>query len=224
MVLRPARITLASAQLAVPQGVIGYVEGSGDSVAADLAHVGARVEQLDDETLRSGSLSRFAAIVVGIRAYNTRVVLRSAHARLMSYVAQGGVVVVQYNTHSGISPLELPVGPYPLEIGRDRVTDEHAVMKAIDPRDALLARPNRIVPADYDGWVQERGLYFAAKWDERYRPVFEIADPNEPASRGSTLVARYGRGRYVYTGLSFFRQLPAGVVGAYRLLLNFLSR
>ena len=224
LVLRPSKVRLAAAELVLPKGRIGYIEGSGDTLVEDLAHVGVQVTTLDDETLRSGSLTSFSAILVGIRAYNTRSVLRTAHARLMRYVEQGGTLVVQYNTHSSFSPLDQVIGPYPLELGRDRVTDEKAEMRAITARDPLLMGPNRIGPKDFEGWVQERGLYFASKWDERYRPVFEMADPGEAPVQGSTLVAKHGRGRYIYTGLSFFRQLPAGVVGGYRLLLNFLSR
>lgn len=224
VVLRPAKLRAVKLVSKIPKGVVGYIEGSGDSVASDLAHIGLRVEALDDATLRAGVLSRFAAIVVGIRAYNTRASLRSAHAALMRYVEQGGTLVVQYNTHSGFSPLTLPVGPYPLELGRERVTDETAELTALEPKHPLLTRPNRITEADFAGWVQERGLYFASKWDARYLPLFEAGDPGEPRSKGSLLVAKHGKGRYVYTGLSFFRQLPAGVPGAYRLLVNLLAR
>lgn len=224
IVLRPAKVRLARVRAKLPKGTIGYIEGSGDTVASDLAHVGLAAEVLDERMLSTGALDRFAAIVVGIRAYNTRATLIAAHPRLMRYVEQGGTVVVQYNTHSGQSPLTTPIGPYPLELGRDRVTDETAAMTPLDPAHPLLTRPNRLGASDFAGWVQERGLYFASKWDERYQPVFSTADPGEPPSQGSLLVARHGKGRYVYTGLAFFRQLPAGVPGAYRLFLNLLAR
>jgi LmbE family N-acetylglucosaminyl deacetylase len=224
VVLQPAALRLVPLTLALPPGPIGYIPGSGDTVADDLAHVGFTVQVLDDETLRSGDLSRYAAIVVGIRAYNTRVALRGGgHERLMRYVEGGGTLVVQYNVNNRFSPLGDAIGPFPFTIGRDRITDETAAMEAVDPASPLLQTPNRIEPADFDGWVQERGLYYAATWDDRYLPVFRSADPGEPPLLGGMLVARHGRGRYIYTGLSFFRQLPAGVPGAYRLFANLLA-
>jgi hypothetical protein len=224
VVLQPATLRLVPLALRLPSGTIGYIPGSGDTVADDLADVGLTVETLDDETIRTGDLHRLAAIIVGIRAYNARDVLRSAHARLMRYVEEGGTLVVQYNTSSERDPLTIPVGPFPLTIGRGRVTDERAAMEPVTLAVPILHAPNRIVAADFDGWVQERGLYFAETWDERYQPVFRAADPGEEPLLGGTLVAQVGKGRYVYTGLAFFRQLPAGVPGAYRLLANLIAR
>ncbi|HKP63380.1 MAG TPA: PIG-L family deacetylase [Polyangiales bacterium] len=224
VVLQPAHVKLSPLALTRPRGLVGYVEGSGDTIAADLSHVGVQVELLSDATLLEGDLGRYAAIVLGVRSYNTRDVLPRVHARLSHFVEAGGTLVVQYVTRSTLSPLDAPVGPYPLDIGRGRVTDETAEMRALDPKARILHAPNAITSADFAGWIQERGLYFAERWDAHYQPVFELADPGEPAQRGSLLVARHGRGRYVYTGLSFFRQLPAGVPGAYRLFLNLISR
>jgi len=224
LVLQPARVKLVPIALSVPKGIIGYVDGSGDTVADDLAHVGATVERLSDAQLESADLSRYAAIILGIRAYNTRPALRGTQARLMRYVEQGGNVVVQYNTNSRWDVLDAPLGPYPLEIGRDRVTDEGAEMVASDPKHPLLRTPNALVPADYDGWVQERGLYFAGKYDAKYTPIYRIADPDEKPLTGALIVARHGKGQHIYTGLAFFRQLPAGVPGAYRLLANLIAR
>lgn len=223
VVLQPAALSLVPLALKVPKGRFGYVQGSGDTVGADLAHVGMTVETLDDEMLQGADLDRYAAIVVGVRAYNTRPALRSAHARLMRYVEQGGTVVVQYVTNNRLAPLDVPIGPYDLTIGRDRITDERAAMTAVNPKHPVLRTPNEIGPADFEGWVQERGLYYAEKWDARYEPVFRAADPDEKPLDGGLLVARYGKGRYVYTGLAFFRQLPAGVPGAYRLFANLLG-
>lgn len=223
IVLQPAALRLVPLRIALPAGLVGYIAGSGDTVADDLAHVGLGVAPLDDATLRSGDLSRYRAIVVGIRAYNTRPALQAAHQRLMQYVADGGTLVVQYNTNNRLAPLAIPIGPYPITIGRERVTDERAAMEAVTPGDPLLHTPNQIGAADFDGWVQERGLYYAEQWDERYRPLFSSHDPDEAPLLGGTLVADYGKGRYVYTGLSFFRQLPAGVPGAYRLFANLLA-
>jgi len=222
-VLRPAQLRAARVDLALGTGLIGYIEGSGDTVAADLEHVGYRVERLDDAILSSGDLERYAVIVVGIRAFNSRPSVLRAHSRLMRYVEQGGRLVVQYHTHSTWDPLPGPIGPYPLELGRGRVTDETAAVNAIDPDHRLLQAPNRLTPADFSGWVQERGLYFGETWDERYTPLLTMADPDEEPLQGSLLVAPHGAGTYIYTGLSFFRQLPAGVPGAYRLLANLLA-
>ena len=222
-VLQPASLRLVPLSVRLPAGLVGYVAGSGDTVMADLAHIGVRVQQIDEETLRNGDLSRYAAIVLGIRAFNTRPVLRAVRHQMMSYVEQGGTLVVQYNTYDRWSQLDFDIGPYPLTIGRGRVTDESAEMLAVDPEQPVLKHPNPIGPDDFVGWVQERGLYFAHSWDERYQPVFRVADPGELPLLGGLLVARYGRGRYVYTGLAFFRQLPAGVPGAYRLFANLIG-
>ncbi|HET9300126.1 MAG TPA: hypothetical protein VFO11_09275, partial [Candidatus Polarisedimenticolaceae bacterium] len=223
VVLQPSTARAVPLDLQVPDGRIGYVMGSGDSVADDLIHVGAQVELLDDEALQSGDLSRFSAIVTGVRAYNTRQALRAAHDRLMRYVEDGGTMVVQYNTQSRLGPLESRIGPFPLELGRGRVTDERAAMTALVPQHELLLKPHRMGSADFEGWVQERGLYFGEKWDPRYTAIFAAADPGETPLQGSLLFATHGRGRYVYTGLAFFRQLPAGVPGAYRLFLNLIG-
>ena len=222
-VLQPARVRVVPLKSGIPEGLIGYVEGSGDTVAEDLAHLGLRVEVLDDGELRTRDLSRFRAIVIGIRAYNTRDVLRSQHERLMRYVEGGGTVVVQYNTQSRLGPLEGQIGPYPLEIGRGRVTDEKAAMTVLAPGHELVTTPNRIDASDFDGWVQERGLYYASTWDDRYVPIFAAADAGEDPIKGGLLFAKHGKGRYVFTGLSFFRQLPAGNPGAYRLFINLLG-
>jgi LmbE family N-acetylglucosaminyl deacetylase len=223
VVLRPAATKLVPLALSVPTGRIAYVRGSGDSVAEDLAHVGLAVEELDDATLRGGDLDRFAAVVLGIRAYNTRPAVRAAHERLMAYVERGGTVVVQYNTQNRLSDVGGAIGPFPLEIGRERTTDETAQPQFPDAKHPVLLGPNRLGPEDWQGWVQERGVYFAAKWDARYKPVLRFADPNEAPVEGALLVASHGKGRYVYTGLAFFRQLPAGVPGAYRLFVNLLG-
>lgn len=223
-VLQPASLRLSPLQVELPKGRIGYLQGSGDSIAEDLAHVGVQVEAIDDEQLRTGDLDRFAAIVVGIRAYNTRPAVIANHDRLMRYAEGGGVVVVQYVTVSRWQPLDVPVGPFPLEIGPGRITDETAEMIPLDENEPLLHTPNRLTAADFDGWVQERGLYFASKWDPRFRPLFRAKDPGEDPQDGGTLIADLGKGRYVYTGLAFFRQLRAGVPGAYRLFSNLVSK
>jgi LmbE family N-acetylglucosaminyl deacetylase len=203
-------------------GQIGYVMGSGDEVPEALRQVGYNVTLLSDEEIEAGDLSRFDAVITGVRAYNTRAALRRQQKRLMEYVERGGTLVVQYNTPD--RTLEgAQVGPYPFKLTQDRVTDESAALTLLAPTDALLNAPNRITPEDFSGWVQERGLYFASDWDARYTPLFASHDPGEQDSKGSTLVAHYGRGTYVFTSLAFFRQLPAGVPGAYRLFVNMIS-
>jgi hypothetical protein len=218
-VLRPASVQLVPLQLKLPAGRIGYVRGSGDSIPDDLTHVGFTVDLLDDETLRTGDLARYPTIILGIRAYNTRDAVRASHARLMAYVEHGGNLIVQYNTVGDTGP----VGPYPLEITHDRVTDETAAPTLLDPKDPAFTTPNKIGPADFDGWVQERGIYFGGKWDAKYKPLLRFNDPGEGPLDGALLVARYGKGHYTYTGLVLFRELPAGVPGAYRLLANLIA-
>jgi LmbE family N-acetylglucosaminyl deacetylase len=201
---------------------IGYVMGSGDEVPEALRQVGYDVTLLSDEDLESGDLSRFDAVITGVRAYNTRAVLRRQQKRLNDYVERGGTLVVQYNTPD--RTLEgAQVGPFPFKLTQERVTDEAAAINVLAPADALMSAPNRITDEDFKGWVQERGLYFASDWDARYTPLFASHDPGEQDSKGSTLVARVGRGTYVFTSLAFFRQLPAGVPGAYRLFVNMIS-
>ena len=141
--------------------------------------------------------------------------------RLFDWVEAGGTLVVQYNT--SFEQVTDRLGPFPLKLGRDRVTDEESKVTLLAPEHPLLTTPNRIGPADFEGWVQERGLYFPATWDERYTPLLGMADPGEKESKGALLAARHGKGTYVYTGLSFFRQLPAGVPGAIRLFANLVS-
>lgn len=227
LVLRPLHLRVASLKLATEArdaALLGYIDGSGDTVASDLEHVGYRVERIDDAALLAGDLGQYSAIIVGIRAFNSRPALQRAHPRLMTYVEAGGTVVVQYQTHSAWAPLAAQIGPYPLELGSGRVTDETAEVVAVDREHPLLRAPNPLGAEDFAGWVQERGLYFGQTWDERYTPLFAIADPGEEPQHGATLVASHGRGRFVYTGLAFFRQLPAGVPGAFRLLANLIGQ
>ncbi len=227
----PRRTVLSSASLAITPialsrgetQTIGYLPGSGDTVAESLDAVGYTVETLDEATIDGGDLSRFDAIVLGIRAYNTRPGLVRLHAPLMDYVAAGGRLIVQYNTNSRWRTLEGPIGPHPFHISRDRVTDEAAPLRFVDPDHRVLQHPNPIGAADLQGWVQERGLYFADSWDPAYETVFSANDPGEAPTEGALLIAQHGEGVFVYTGLSFFRQLPAGVPGATRLFANLLA-
>jgi LmbE family N-acetylglucosaminyl deacetylase len=223
-VRQPSEAALVPFALTTKVKRLGYIPGPGDRVAESLAAVGYEVTLLPEERLASEKLERFEAILVGVRAFNANPRLGVHRERLLKYVEGGGRLVVQYNTNSRVGPLTTFVGPYPLEIGRERVTDETAVMTPVTPNDALLSTPNRLGAADFEGWVQERGLYFASSWDEHYRPVFAMNDAGEQPLKGGLLVTRHGKGVFVYTGLAFFRQLPAGVPGAYRLLANLLAQ
>jgi LmbE family N-acetylglucosaminyl deacetylase len=207
---------------------IGYIPGPGDEVPAALRQIGYEVTLIGDEVLArltagSSALARFDAIVIGVRAYNTNEKLRLAQPALTAYVQAGGTLVAQYNTNNRLAPLTTPIGPFPFEIGRERVTDENASVEFLLPDQRILNFPNRITERDFDGWIQERGLYFASTWDPRYQAVLGMGDPGEPALAGGILVARHGKGVFIYTGLAFFRQLPAGVPGAFRLFANLLA-
>jgi LmbE family N-acetylglucosaminyl deacetylase len=200
----------------------GYIVGAGDEVPAALTQLGYSVELLSDEQLETGDLSRFNVIIAGIRAYNTREKLRSANGRLLEYVRQGGRYIVQYNTRQQSENSQ--IGPFPFTITQDRVSVEDAPVRFSRPDHPVLTQPNKITTSDFEGWVQERGLYFAGAWAAAYETPLECHDPGEDPKVGGLLYARYGKGYYVYTGLSFFRQLPAGVPGAYRLFANLLSQ
>jgi LmbE family N-acetylglucosaminyl deacetylase len=217
----PAEARLVRADVRRAGTAVGYVEGSGDEIPAALEEMGYRVTPLGDDEIESGSLSGFDAIVIGIRAYNTRPRLVALRDRLLRYVEGGGVLVVQYNTVE--ESLDDRIGPFPFRISRDRVTVEEARVRFPNPAHDLLRKPNRIDARDFDGWVQERGLYFAGPWDAKYETVLSMNDPGEKPMEGSLLYARHGNGVFIYTGLSWFRQLPAGVPGAYRLFANLVS-
>lgn len=219
----PATAVFSAFPVAVAPGLrVGYVEGAGDVGPEALAQLGVAVDLLDEAALSSRDLTPYSAIVTGIRAYEVRPELATANARLLEYVAGGGTLIVQYNKQ------EYPAGdfaPYPVTMaGRaGRVTDEGSPVRFLAPEHPVLAAPNRIGPGDFEGWVQERGLYFLEQWDDRYTPLLELMDPGEDWQRGSLLVTEYGRGRFAWVALSLFRQLPQAVPGAYRLLANLVS-
>lgn len=200
---------------------IGYIEGAGDVVPESLEQIGYNVAKLKPEDITVETLSRFDAIVVGIRAYNILDEMKFKQQLLFDFVEQGGNMIVQYNTSRGIKVDQL--APYELKLSRDRVTDEHAEVRLLNPEHPLLNYPNKITQKDFDGWVQERGLYFPGTWGKEFTPILSVNDKGETAKDGSLLVAKYGKGHYIYTGLSFFREFPAGVSGAYRLFANMLS-
>ena len=220
---RPSAATVNAFEVNVPQGLrVGYVEGAGDAIPDALRQLGIEPVLLDEAALAEGDLSPFDVILTGIRAYEVRPDLVARNDRLLGYVKDGGTLIVQYNKY------EFPEGnfaPYTVSMARphDRVTDESAPVRLLDPSHPILSMPNRISDQDWEGWVQERGLYFLNSWDPQFTPLLEMADPGEEPLRGALLVAPYGEGTYVYTGLSLFRQLPEGVPGAYRLLANLVA-
>ncbi len=220
---RESAIALTSLDLRLPAlKAVGYVRGASDRVPEALAAVGVPIHVLTPAELDHGDLGAFDAIVVGSRAYETDPALARANSRLLEYLQGGGLVLVQYQQYPFI---EGGFAPAKLEIAQphDRVTDEKGKVTPLDLRHPIFTTPNPIGEADWDGWIQERGLYFAHSWDAAYTPLLEMADPGGPPQRGGLLVATVGKGRYVYTGLAFFRQLPAGVPGAYRLFANLLA-
>lgn len=201
---------------------VAYVPGAGDAVADAITALGLQVDVLDERAISAADLSLYDVVVLGIRAYETNLALVSSNDRLLGWVRAGGTLISQYQQYRYF---EGNFAPYPLSarFPHDRVSDESAPVELLVPEHALFVRPNRITPEDFEGWVQERGLYFAHEWDARYRPLLQTADPGEAPQRGALLVAPYGEGLYVYTGLALFRQLPAGLPGAFRLLANLLS-
>jgi len=223
-VLRAATIRAVPVALRAGGRRIAYLPGAADEVPQSLRQVGYDVTVLDERALAEADLTTFDAVIAGIRAFNVHPWLRHHHDRLMDYVAQGGRYLVQYVVSNRFRPLvDTPIGPWPFTIERVRITDPAAELRFFDPQHPALTTPNRLGPADFDGWVQERGLYFATEWDPRYQLLFEAHDPGEEALPGGALIARHGAGVFVYTGLAFFRQLPEGVPGAYRLLANLLA-
>lgn len=202
---------------------IGYIAGAGDEVPAALQQIGYQVTMLN-QTDFAKDLSVYDAIIVGVRAYNTEDWLKFAQEKLMEYVKNGGNVVTQYQTNAFFGTTKIKdLGPYSFSIGRGRVTDEKAEVKILNANHPLLTTPNKISEKDFEGWIQERGLYFADKWAKEYETVFSMHDASETEQEGSVLYAKYGKGNFVFTGLAFFRELPAGVSGAYRLFANMIS-
>lgn len=220
---QPALQRASVVDVTVPQGLkIGYVMGAGDDIPTVLRQLGLDVTLLSPDDVGHGDLSRFGTIVLGIRAYDTREDVTKNNQRLLDYVRNGGTLLVQYNT----SPGDFNGGhylPYPADLSRERVTVEQAPVTILDPQSPVFHYPNPITEHDFDGWVQERGLYFMDQWDSHYTPLLAANDPDQPPQKGGLLVAQFGKGYYIYAGYAFFRQLPFGVPGAIRLYVNLLS-
>jgi LmbE family N-acetylglucosaminyl deacetylase len=200
---------------------IGYIPGAGDDVPESLQQIGYSVKILSEPDISTKNLAQFSAVVLGIRAYNTQERIANWLPELFAYVKAGGVVIAQYNTLADLKTEQL--APYSLEISRDRVTDENVDVRILAPNHPLMTFPNKITSKDFEGWVQERGLYFPKKWDPAWTQILSCNDPREKPLDGGLLVAKLGKGFFIYTSYSWFRQLPAGVPGAYRLFANMLS-
>ncbi len=220
---QPALQRASVVEVKVPPGLkIGYVMGAGDDIPTVLRQVGLDVTLLGPDDIEHGDLNRFGTIVLGIRAYDTRDDVKKNNQRLLDYVRNGGTLLVQYNT----SPSDFNSGhytPFPAQLSRERVTVEEAPVTILDPQNPVFHYPNQITARDFDGWVQERGLYFMDQWDPHFTPLLASNDPGQPPQKGGLLLAQYGKGYYMYAGYAFFRQLPFGVPGAIRLYVNLLS-
>ena len=198
---------------------IGYIKGAGDAIPESLRQIGYEVALINPLEINEKNLLSYGAIVLGIRAYNVVEELKFKQKYLLAYVENGGTLIVQYNTNRGVNV----AAPFELDLSRDRVTDEFSEVRILAKEHSLLNFPNKITSDDFKGWVQERGLYFPGTWSKEYTPILSMNDKNETPKNGSLLIAKYGKGNYIYTGLSFFRELPAGVSGAYKLFANMLA-
>ena len=204
-------------------GVIGYIKGAGDEIPSSLRNMGYEVWEMKDEEVTAANLKKVDAVVLGIRALNTNERIRHYMPALLNFTKEGGTMVVQYNTNFDLEIDKDKFSPFPITMSRDRVTQENSEVRILKPENALLNTPNKITSKDFEGWVQERGLYFPSAWAPEYDALLSMNDAGEPARDGSLLVAKYGNGHYVYTSLSFFRELPEGVPGAYKLFANIVS-
>jgi LmbE family N-acetylglucosaminyl deacetylase len=222
-VVRDASAKVVNIDLKKAGQRIGYIMGAGDDIPSSLEQMGYQVTILEDKDITTGNLAAFDAVVMGVRAYNTIDRLKFQQDKLMEYVKNGGTMLVQYNTSHRLKVPAAELGPYPLKLSRDRVSVEEAEVRFLKPDHEVLNWPNKITQKDFEGWVQERGLYFPNEWDDQYEAILSANDPGEPARDGGLLVAKYGKGHYIYSGYSWFRELPAGVPGAYRIFANLVS-
>ena len=221
-VLLPAESKVVRLNLVKKGQSIGYIKGAGDEVPKYLQQIGYEVTEIAPKNISTGLLQQFDAVIMGIRAYNTIPELKVKQAAILDYVKAGGNVIVQYNTSRSVV-VDDNLAPYMLELSRDRITDENAKVSFLNKDHEVLNYPNKITDKDFDGWVQERGLYFPNKWGKEFTPILSFQENGDAPMEGSLLVAKYGEGYYIYTGLSFFRELPAGVPGAYKLFTNMIS-
>ncbi|MGB1104448.1 MAG: PIG-L family deacetylase [Crocinitomicaceae bacterium] len=221
VIFKPTKLRCVALDAKIIPGKVAYIKGAGDAVATAIEQLGFEVSLFEVDDLASLDLSGYQTVVMGIRIYNVYPELRNFESKLEAYVKNGGNLIMQYNTASRSGGNEY--GPIPFSVTRNRVTEEDAEVTFLAPKHELLNKPNKISPADFEDWVQERGLYFAGDWDERFEPILSWYDKGEEPQSGALIVAKHGKGRFMYTGISFFRELPNGVEGAYRLFANLLS-
>jgi hypothetical protein len=220
---QPAIQRVSIVDVNVPKGLrVGYIPGAGDDIFPVLQQLGLNAKQISNEELAKGDLHRYDTIVVGIRGYDERPEIRANNQRLLDFVKDGGTLLVQNQKAEDVFNSG-HFTPYPATLGRQRVSVEEAPVTVLAPSDPVFNSPNKITQADFDGWVQERGINFMSDWDPKFEPLLASNDPGEQPLKGGLLRARYGKGTYMYTGYAFFRQLPAGVPGAVRLYLNLLN-
>ncbi|MEZ4916928.1 MAG: PIG-L family deacetylase [Chitinophagales bacterium] len=219
-VFMPTEAVIENLAIQIPPMQVGYIKGAGDLIPESLEQLGINVEQIDINNATQKDLEKYTAIIVGIRAFNILNEMDFFKDKLWKYAENGGNVVVQYNTNRGI---KTDIAPLKINLTKDRITEEDATLKMINTTHGALNYPNKITESDFDNWVQERGLYFADEWDSKFVPLLEGHDTGETDKKGMLLIAPYRKGNYVYTGISFFRQLPAGVPGTYRLFINLLA-
>jgi hypothetical protein len=202
---------------------IGYITGAGDKLPASLQQMGYDVKYINEKDITASNLKQFDAVITGIRAYNVHEWLSEKYSILMNYVQNGGNLIVQYNTNNQVGSIKTNIGPYNFTISRTRVTEENATVNILLPANAAFNYPNKITAADFNNWIQERSTYHAEQLDSNYQALLGMHDVNEKESNGALIVAKYGKGNFVYAGIVFFRQLPAGVGGAYRLMANLIA-
>lgn len=222
VIYKPATLTCIPLNANIIKGNVAYIKGAGDAVAQATTQLGFNVTSYEVSDLATLDLSEFQSVILGIRIYNVHPELHNFDAKLFEYVSNGGNLVMQYNT-AGRSSSGKTFGPIPFELSRKRVTEEDSKVTFLAPDHQIMNKPNKITQADFNDWVQERGLYFADNWNEAYTPLFSWNDTGEDPVNGALIVAKHGKGQFVYTGISFFRELPNGVEGAYRLFANILS-
>jgi hypothetical protein len=219
---RTASMQCTAIDAKINKGRVAYIKGVDDAVPQAIEQLGFELDFFEVKDIPSIEFSNYQSVVLGIRIYNVHPELLNYSERLNQYVENGGNLVMQYNTaYRSLEGEQL--GPYPFDLSRNRVTEEDAEVTFLEPKHQIMNSPNKITKADFDNWVQERGLYFANNWDEKYTSLFSWADKGEDAQTGALIVTKYGKGQFVYSGISFFRELPNGVVGAYRLFANILS-
>jgi hypothetical protein len=220
---KEATTKIVYADIKIAGKLVGYIPGAGDKVPQALEQMGYKVVMLAEKDIKAGNLKQYDAIVTGVRTYNTNEWMNNVYDALMDYVKDGGILVSQYNTSNQIGPVKAKIAPYPFTISRNRVTDQEAAVNFLLPDHPVLNYPNKITSKDFEGWIQERSIYNAEKIDSNYQRIISMKDPGESNQDGSLIIANYGKGRFVYTGLVFFRELPAGVPGAYRLFANLIA-